>query len=199
MDTSDIGTSTSGRGRGRRGATTPVQPATPNTVVLGPRDSLIGSLTVEGDVRIEGTLQGDVSATGEVSVQSSGNAHARIEARDIVIAGQVEGSAVARDLVVLADTATFAGEVRSSRLRVDEGATMNATVAMSGSGDAPPARRMEEHDDEATIDVTGSAFEAEAGEGAYAEVSTGAEPDAYSEDRAAEISAIASGSDSSEG
>ncbi len=197
MDTSDIGTSTSSRGRGRRGAATPSQPETPNTVVLGPRDTLIGTLTVEGDVRIEGTLQGDVSATGEVSVHSSGNAHARIDARDIVIAGAVEGSAVARDRVVLEETATFSGELRSSRLRVDEGASMNATIAMSGSGDAPPARRMEEHDDEATVDVTGSAFGAVPEEAAYAEVSAGAEPDAYSDDPAAETSAIAS--ESSEG
>ena len=199
MDTSDMGTSTSSRGRGRRGAAAPSQPETPNTVVLGPRDTLIGTLMVEGDVRVEGTLQGDVSATGEVSVQSSGNAHARIEARDIVIAGEVEGSAIARDLVALAETATFSGELRSSRLRVDEGATVNATIAMTGSGDAPPARRMDEHDDEATIDVTGSAVEAEAEEGAYAEVNGGGEPGAYGDDRTSEPSAITSGSELSEG
>ena len=53
-------------------------------------------------------------------------------------------------LIALGETASFAGEIRAGRLRVDEGATMNATISMTPAGDAPPARRMEEHDDEAT-------------------------------------------------
>ena len=58
MDTSDTGTSTSSRGRGRRGAATPAASEAAGIVVLGPRDSLIGTLSVEGDVRIEGTARG---------------------------------------------------------------------------------------------------------------------------------------------
>jgi hypothetical protein len=116
-------------------------------VVLGPRDSLVGTLTVDGDVRIEGTLEGEVSATGEVSVQSSGSARA----------------------------------------------------PMSPSGDAPPARRMEEHDQDGTVDVTGSPVSAEGDHGAYGEESAGSESDAYSDERAAETSAVSSGSDSEVG
>ena len=94
MDTSDTGTSTSSRARGRRGAATPAAPETVGIVVLGPRDSLVGTLTVDGDVRIEGTLEGEVTATGEVSVHSTGTARAQISARDIIVNGSVEGNAV---------------------------------------------------------------------------------------------------------
>ena len=199
MDTSDTGTSTSSRARGRRGAATPAAPAAVGIVVLGPRDSLVGTLTVDGDVRIEGTLEGEVSATGEVSVQSSGSARAQISARDIVVNGSVEGSAFGRELVALGETASFAGEVHAGRLRVDEGATVNATITMSPSGDAPPARRMEEHDQDGTVDVTGSPVSAEGDHGAYGEESAGSESDAYSDERAAETSAVSSGSDSEVG
>jgi cytoskeletal protein CcmA (bactofilin family) len=168
-------------------------------VVLGPRDSLVGTLTVDGDVRIEGTLEGEVSATGEVSVQSSGSARAQISARDIVVNGSVEGSAFGRELVALGETASFAGEVHAGRLRVDEGATVNATITMSPSGDAPPARRMEEHDEDGTVDVTGSPVSAEGDHGAYGEESAGSESDAYSDERTAETSAVSSGSDSEVG
>jgi cytoskeletal protein CcmA (bactofilin family) len=166
-------------------------------VVLGPRDSLIGTLSVEGDVRIEGRLEGDVSATGEVTIHSSGTARAQIAARDIVVAGSVEGNAVARELTVLTQTASFAGEIRTGRLRVDDGATMNATISMTPGGDAPPARRMEEHDDEATVDVTGSPV----GEGDHGATdgNAGSYTDAYSDEHAAETSGVSSGSDSEEG
>jgi cytoskeletal protein CcmA (bactofilin family) len=198
MDTSDTGISTSSRGRGRRGAATQAASEAPGIVVLGPRDALVGTLTVEGDVRIEGTVDGEVSATGEVSVQSTGTARALITARDIVVSGTVEGTAVARELMALGESASFAGEINAGRLRVDEGATLNATITMTPSGDAPPARRMEEHDDETTVDVTGSPV----GEGehrANGDELEGYEADAYSDERAAETSGVFSGSDSEEG
>ena len=192
MDTSDIGTSTSRRGR--RGAAAPVQPQAADSVVLGPRDSLIGTLSVEGDVHIGGRVEGEVTATGEVNVHSTGTARARIEARDIVIAGTVDGSVVARDLVSLGDSASLSGELQASRLRVDEGATVNATIAMRVAGDAPPARRMEERDghesEEHSVDVTGSAADAASESNDYA----GSMSD--DADVARETSAVFSGADS---
>jgi len=170
MDTSDIGPTN--RGRGRRGAATPVQPETPGVVVLGPRDALIGTLSVEGDVRIEGTLEGEVSATGEVSVQSTGTARAQIAARDIVINGTVDGSAVAEHLVSVGETAVINGEVRSARLRIDEGASVNATISMSASATRHTPRT---HDEE-TIDVTGTAAEHDGESDAYAEVGAESAP-----------------------
>jgi cytoskeletal protein CcmA (bactofilin family) len=194
MDTSDTGTSTSSRARRRRGAAPPAASEAGSLVVLGPRDSLVGTLTVDGDVRIEGNVDGEVSATGEVSVAASGTARARIQAQDIAVNGSVEGNASARELVALGESASFAGEIRAGRLRVDEGATLNATITMTPSGDAPPARRTDEHDGEASIDVTGSPV----GE-AYGEEDAGSESDAYSDERPAETSAVSSGSDSEEG
>jgi hypothetical protein len=80
---------------------------------------------------------------------------------------------------------------------VEEGATVNATISMTPTGDAPPARRIEEHDDEATLDVTGSPV-SEGDHGAAVE-NAGSESDAYSDEHAAETSGISSGSDSVEG
>ena len=198
MDTSDTGTPTSSKARGRRGAAVPAAAEAAGIVVLGPRDSLIGTLTVDGDVRVEGTLEGEVSATGEVAVQAGGTVRATIAARDIVVAGSVEGNAVATDVVALGETASFAGEIRTGRLRVDEGATVNATIAMTPSGDAPPARRMEEHDDEATLDVTGSPV-SDADHRAYGDENASSDSNASSDERTAETSAVSSGSDSEEG
>lgn len=199
MDTSDIGTSTSRRGR--RGAATPVAHEAGNSVVLGPRDSLVGSLAVEGDVHIEGSVEGEIAATGEVNVHSTGTARARIEARDIVIAGAVEGSVVARGRVSIGDSATLNGELQSTRLRVDEGATVNATIAMRAPGDAPPARRSDRHQghetEEHSVDVTGSPAGAATEASAYADVSDGSAPD--DADGAPETSAVFSGAESEEG
>jgi cytoskeletal protein CcmA (bactofilin family) len=198
MDASDTGISTSSRARGRRGAATPAASVAHGIVVLGPRDSLVGTLTVDGDVRIEGTLDGEASATGEVTVHSTGTVRAQISARDIVVNGAVEGSVVARELVTLGEGASFAGEIHAARLRVDDGATVNGAIRMTPTGDAPPARRMEEHDGEASVDVTGSPV-SEDDHGSYGEENAGPESDANSDERTAETSAVSSGSDSEVG
>jgi cytoskeletal protein CcmA (bactofilin family) len=199
MDTSETGPSTSSRGRGRRGAATPAASEQTGAVILGPRDSLVGTLRVEGDLRIEGTVDGDVTATGEVSVHAGGTARARITARDIVVLGAVEGSAVADDLVALGDTASFAGEVRAGRLRVEEGAVINATIAMTPAGDAPPARRMEDRDDEGSVDVTAAPISGEPDHEAYSAENAGSDLDSHSDERTAEASGVSSGADSEEG
>lgn len=199
MDTSDIGTSRSGRGR--RVAATSVQAQAAAVVVLGPHDSLVGTLKVDGDVRIDGSLEGEVAASGEVTVGSTGSARAKVEARDIVIGGNVEGSVVARDLVSIGETAVVSGDVQTSRLRVDEGASVNATIAMNATGDAPPARRTDDRhsheSDDQSVDVTGSAAGAGSDASAYAEVNAGSDPE--NADGTPEISAVLSGSDQDEG
>jgi cytoskeletal protein CcmA (bactofilin family) len=142
-------------------------------------------------------VEGELAATGEVNVHSTGTARATIEARDIVIDGTVEGSVVARDRASIGENATLTGELQSSRLRVDEGATVNATIAMRASGDAPPARRADRHNghesEEHSVDVTGSPAGSTGDANAYAEAGDGSPSDTP------EASAVFSGAESEEG
>ena len=91
------------------------------------------------------------------------------------------------------------GELGASGRCVAEWVNVNATKTMGTSGEAPPARHMDEQDDEQTVDVTGSPVGEESDHGAYAEVSAGSDSDGYSDERSAETSAVSSGSDSDEG
>ena len=101
-----------------------------NSVVIGPRDSLIGKLTVEGEVRIQGLLEGELHATGDVIVE--GTANASIEAPVVTVRGQVSGDVDARNRLILAATGVLSGNVKVGRLSVEEGATLNGTVTMIG-------------------------------------------------------------------
>jgi len=105
-----------------------------NVVVLGPRDSLTGSLTVEGDVRVEGTLEGEVRATGDIDIEHSGTARARLEGRNVSVRGSVQGNIVAGGRLNVAGSGTVNGDVQTARLRIDDGATVNGSIQMrSGS------------------------------------------------------------------
>jgi cytoskeletal protein CcmA (bactofilin family) len=118
------------RGRGRRGT----GGDSGSSVVLGPRDSLVGRLTVEGDLRIQGTVEGEIRGTGDVQIDPDSNITATVDGRNVTIRGQVTGNVTASEKLVLAGNGNVTGDVRVARLAVEDGATLNGNVTMGGIG-----------------------------------------------------------------
>ncbi len=100
-------------------------------IVLGPRDSLVGKLTTEGDVRVQGTLEGEVAAAGDVSIEDKATVKANIEGRNVSVRGDIEGDLVVKDRLLLAGSGSVQGNVRVRRLAIEDGATLNGNVSMS--------------------------------------------------------------------
>jgi cytoskeletal protein CcmA (bactofilin family) len=97
-----------------------------NSVVLGPNDRLVGQLYIEGDVRVSGTVEGTLEATGDVEISG---------------AGKVKGDVTAYNrLTVGSDASLIAGDVRVARLTVADGATFSGKVSM---GKVTPVPRPE--------------------------------------------------------
>jgi cytoskeletal protein CcmA (bactofilin family) len=111
-----------------------------NTIHIGPSDSLVGKLTFDGDVRIQGILEGELKATGDVNVD--GNVNASIEARNVTIEGSVTGDVNARDRLQLAGSGALTGNARMARISIEDGATLNGNVTMGGG----KGRRSARHD-----------------------------------------------------
>lgn len=105
-------------------------PETGNVVTLGPRDQLVGRLTIEGDLRIQGSVEGEVHASGDVDIAERSTVRASIEGRNVSVRGEVVGDLVARERLVLAGSGTLNGNVRVARLAIEDGATLNGNVTM---------------------------------------------------------------------
>jgi cytoskeletal protein CcmA (bactofilin family) len=94
------------------------------SVVLGPNDRLVGQLFIEGDLRVAGTVEGTLEATGDVEISG---------------AGKVKGDVTAYNrLKVGSDASLIAGDVRVGRLTVEDGATFSGKVSM---GKVTPAAK----------------------------------------------------------
>jgi cytoskeletal protein CcmA (bactofilin family) len=129
----DIEEATIPRGRNRNGGS---RPGAVSAVSLGPGDSLSGSLTVDGDVHIEGTVEGEIRAKGDIDIEATAKARARLEGRNVTVRGQVTGDVVARSKLSVGGSGSVTGDVRAGRLRVDDGATVNGNISMGGEGKA---------------------------------------------------------------
>ncbi len=102
-----------------------------NVVSLGPRDILQGRLEVQGDLRIAGNVEGDLKASGDVSIEPGATIQAAIEGANVSVRGQVTGNVTARKRLTLGGSGLLQGDVRVSRLTVEDGATLNGSVVMS--------------------------------------------------------------------
>ena len=102
-----------------------------NVVSLGPRDTLQGRLDIQGDLKIAGTVEGELKATGDVSVDAGANIQASIEGANVSVRGQVTGNVTAKRRLTLGGSGRLNGDVRVGRLTVEDGATLNGNVTMS--------------------------------------------------------------------
>jgi cytoskeletal protein CcmA (bactofilin family) len=102
-----------------------------NVVNLGPRDTLHGQLEIHGDLKIAGTVEGELKASGDVLVDATANVQASIEGANVNVRGQVNGSVTARRRLTLGGSGRLNGDVRVARLTVEDGATLNGNVTMT--------------------------------------------------------------------
>src|SRR5438094_8068352 len=101
-----------------------------NVVSLGPRDVLQGRLEIQGDLKIAGNVEGDLKASGDVTVDSGATIQAAIEGANVSVRGQVTGNVTARKRLTLGGSGHLNGDVKVSRLTVEDGATLNGNVTM---------------------------------------------------------------------
>ncbi|MCY3771148.1 MAG: polymer-forming cytoskeletal protein [Gemmatimonadetes bacterium] len=91
-----------------------------------------GSVDVEGNIRIDGTVNGDVKATDGVEVGKSGRiVGSSIESKTAIINGYVESQLTVSQHVLLGSKSTFVGDLKTKSLVIEEGAVFHGNSAMS--------------------------------------------------------------------
>ena len=127
--------------------------------MLGPRDRLIGELYIEGNLRVSGTLEGQIEATGDVDVTEAATVKASVAGREVSVSGQVNGSVVASKKLVIGRGGSITGDVRVPRLVMQDGASLSGKVSMGPQAAAEPAAPPAETAEPALIAADGDGQE----------------------------------------
>ncbi len=98
--------------------------------VIGPGMEIVGDIKCDGTVRIEGKVEGAVKASKSVVVGKEGSVSGDIETQDVVVAGRVDGTINGASRVELQDTCHVQGDIRSRRVKLDEGGRVEGRLQM---------------------------------------------------------------------
>ncbi len=94
-----------------------------------------GTLDLQGSLRIDGALEGNVDNAKYVTVSKTGTVKGDITAQGVVIIGKMTGDIVADSVEILAD-AKITGNIRSKSILIEGGAKVSATIHVVGEEEA---------------------------------------------------------------
>lgn len=111
--------------------------------IIGPGMVVVGDITTQGTVRVEGRIEGTVRAGKAVVIGREGEVVGDVVTQDAVIGGRVRGRVVAESRLELQASSDIEGQIhaRSQHLVLEEGARFTGQVQMldEGSPKALPA------------------------------------------------------------
>ncbi len=84
-----------------------------------------GDVTSDGDFRIDGTMNGNITTTGRIVVGSGAEVYGDVKCLAAEIEGVVEGKLDVEDVLSVKSTGVIRGELATSHIAVELGAVLD--------------------------------------------------------------------------
>ncbi len=109
--------------------------------LIGERSTFEGTFKAEGNVRVLGSIQGEIDSKGSIYVEEKAQVNARVTATHVTVAGRVDGQIYCTGKVEIRPTGRVTGEIQAGALIVQEGAYFegNSKMASGTSNEPAPA------------------------------------------------------------
>ncbi|MGB5418762.1 bactofilin family protein [Algibacter sp.] len=106
---------------------------TSNQNIIAQGTKMVGDVNSQGDLRIDGIIEGNIKTSGKVVVGKSGLIKGTLNGTDAYFEGKFSGKLALSGTLTLKDSAHIEGEVVAGKLAVEPGATFNVTCVMKGT------------------------------------------------------------------
>src|SRR3954467_11469956 len=115
--------------------------ATKNT--LGSDVEIKGNLKFSGELTFDGKIDGEIQTDGVLNLGDSATVNGNINAQSVIVRGKVNGNIVAKEKIDIKTKTELFGDIRASKLSVEEGVTFVGKTEVNPNKGAPspaPAR-----------------------------------------------------------
>lgn len=103
------------------------------TTLIGSGTTLKGDITSNSDLRIDGTVIGNVHSSAKIVVGSNGVVEGDVSGTQADIVGKVSGNIRAKELLQLRGECEVSGNLYAGKLQVEPSATFNGQCHMGSN------------------------------------------------------------------
>ena len=102
--------------------------------LIGAGTTITGDIHSDGDIRIEGSINGNVITKGKVVVGVTGKITGEITCKIFDLSGKIEGKVNAEKLLSLKASANILGDINAGKLAVEPDAVFTDSCKMKENG-----------------------------------------------------------------
>ena len=103
---------------------------------LGGGTIIEGTIRSENSVRVDGIVKGKLICKNTITIGANGEVEGEVQAKNAIVGGKINGKVKIAEKLVLESKSTLIGELKASKLIIDEGAVFEGTSNM-GKKDQP--------------------------------------------------------------
>ncbi len=124
------------------------QPVMPTNI--NPGTQLEGNISSDGDIRLDGSMIGNIVTKAKVIIGPQGSIVGDIDCTSADVFGKIKGDVKVKELLFLKNSASIEGDIYTTKLVVENGATfngscvMNSTLSTSKSAEKKTSQLVEE-------------------------------------------------------
>jgi len=105
--------------------------------LIGATAQLKGDIVTEGNVRVDGTFEGNMSCKGEVLIGEGGIVTGDVKAQFMIVYGQMRGNIKSDGLVEIMPTGKVYGDIEVKSVSIKEGAIFEGKSMMQHAAPKP--------------------------------------------------------------
>jgi cytoskeletal protein CcmA (bactofilin family) len=98
--------------------------------LIGNGTTITGDINSNGDVRIDGTLKGNITISGKLVIGSSGKIEGNVQCQNADVSGEIHGKVSVSELLSLKASAKLLGDIITGKISIEPNATFTGTCSM---------------------------------------------------------------------
>ena len=99
--------------------------------VVGTSVKLKGNLRSDGDITVDGSVNGEIKTKGTVNLGPNAHIIANVQAKNVNIAGTVQGNVSASERLSISESGRVYGDISASILAISAGAVFTGKSTMA--------------------------------------------------------------------
>jgi cytoskeletal protein CcmA (bactofilin family) len=105
--------------------------------IIGANTRFVGTLTSDGNIRVDGSVEGDIEVLGNLIIGETGRVIATVKAQNVHVSGAVKGEITAVEQLEISPTGKVWGDIITAALHIEPGGLFRGQSSMTTTIEEP--------------------------------------------------------------